>query len=1016
MLQDIGKTNQKIILSGPPGSGKTRRLIEYFNDARKSGREDHVLFIVPDSGAREHLRDIIARNTPDGIPSTFCDKGIQSLQSLIMSLAGSESAGDTHLRAMIEKWIGEKKFDAENNPILKTSGGRDSLARAIGTLRSYGQTVESIKSIPAAILSKDSPLMRGMALWEEWLEDSGRTDERDIIESAMSKVSAATWDMVLIDGFTEIKPLQWKLIRKIIENANKVAVAIDPDQIPSRELFDKFPGLGFEEVKLEPGCRWKNCDDLRWLAEVGLWEIHACRPDSCPEKPFSEHLKIIKAGNPAIEASQLAREVARCIADGYEYRDIAILAPSLGSMYEVIMSEFSRAGIPVRFFITHSLTGTGPGIFVSQLLSMMDGDWDDEIFCALLSNPISGIPKEDASKAIEATCSKYRLGSVDAWINWAKKNTSELTVEFLERFSGLVRYQKIEPENFANQIISIAVQAVRQSWREFPDEFIANEGWAWRAIESNLTQSAKVFSEVFPTSPPSKIAEFLKSELESAKGKPLDRRGNCVNAVTLLGARTWGVKVAMVCGLSGNYFPHKPSRNPFLPDHLRIALDPPLPKYDELRERELALFRIAATRASERLIISWSAEDSSGSPQLPSGPVEKCVEWILDGKMPETVEHNPPKSLDEAVFVSDVASLALENRIDDPGLISRLEDKLKHRIVDPITDEHYEIPLMHEANKLVNAATGSLDRPISPTDLNHLSQCPYRFFAKRALGLADPNRDKVQRGFDNLQWGSIAHNALSEWFREGKTGDFEPLVREAFKKQRELGIDSLSEARLKQIVDALNRFAEFEKNNWPDGFRQVESELVFDTPERRERMRCRKGYDPVEIRIDDDITLSLSGRIDRLDIKNEKIAMVADYKRSGGANKNQLAEGVDLQLACYIELVKRGMGFDVALACFLPLNRIDENKSGNVISDRDLSGGVGTGFFKPVDELSVDGYLEKFRERIAKLIKKLSTGDIAPIPTDKNKCGRSCDYHDLCRFRFSGDDDPDGGGGGEADV
>jgi ATP-dependent helicase/DNAse subunit B len=256
---------------------------------------------------------------------------------------------------------------------------------------------------------------------------------------------------------------------------------------------------------------------------------------------------------------------------------------------------------------------------------------------------------------------------------------------------------------------------------------------------------------------------------------------------------------------------------------------------------------------------------------------------------------------------------------------------------------------------------------------------------------------------------------LSEWFRGGKTLDFEPLVREAFKKQRELGSDSLTEARLGQIVDALNRFAEFEKINWPDRFRQVESELVFDTLERRERMRCRHGHDPVEFQIEDDITLSLSGRIDRLDIKNENIAMVADYKRSGGANKNQLVEGVDLQLACYIELVKRGMGYDVALACFLPLNKIDENKSGNVISDLDLSVGIETGFFKPVDELSVDGYLEKARERIAQLVNKLSTGDIAPIPTDKNKCGRSCDYHDLCRFRFSGDDDPDSGGG-ETDV
>ena len=1011
MTRDKETQPSRIILSGPPGSGKTRRLIEYFNDARIHGNEDRMLFIVPDSSAREHLRDIIARNSPPNVPVSFSDKGIHSLQSLIGSLAQRASASESHLRALIDKWIDTGQLNPDLHPILKSSGGKRKLAKSVWTLRSHGETYENLKKLPPSAIDKDSPLLQGISLWESWLAETGKSDEQDVIEKAIAEIGSNAWDMVLIDGFTEIKPLQWKLIGKLIDGIDNVAIAIDPEQYPSHELYDKFISLGFVEHKLESGCRWENCEDLRWLVDVGLWEIHACRPDSCPEKPSVEHLKIIRAANPAIEASQLAREVARCIEKGYEYSDMAILAPSLASISHVIGPEFSRHGIPIRFFINLPIVNTAPGIFVVQVLSLIIGDWDDEKVCELLSNPISGIPDKDAAKAIKFTCSKCRLGSPDAWLNWAKANTSGITFEFLEKIHGLRSTKKVDPVKFANEIISISAPAIRKTWKDFPDSLIGSEGWALRAVESCLLNSSLVFTEIFPTSTPLKIAAFLKSELESAKGKPLDRRSNCVNAVTLLGSRTWGVKVAMVCGLSRNYFPHDPSRNPFLPDRLRIALDPPLPKYDELKKREEALFRIAVTRASDKLILSWSDEDQSGSPQLPSGPVQKCVEWILDGKMPDPVEHDPPKSLNDAVFGTDIASLALENHVEDAGLFSAIEKKTGLSVADAVRDAQYDKPFISEAKELVTALTGTPYRPVSPTDLNHLSQCPYRFFAKRVLGLSNPNRDEVQKGFDHLKWGTIAHNALSEWFRNGKTDDFEILVRNAVKKRSEITNDSLTEARIEQIVDALNRFAEFEENFWPEGFVQTESELVFDAPESWSRKNTEKGHDPVEIPIDDELKLYLGGRIDRLDAKEGKVAMVVDYKRSGGVNKKQLLAGIDLQLACYIELVKRGLGFDVAIACFLPLKRIDESKSGSVISDPDLIPATAKGFFKTDDKLNVDEYLGAARERISQLVRNLSTGHITPFPTEHDKCGRSCDYHDLCRFRFSGDDDSDGSGG-----
>lgn len=1003
---------RKIIFSGPPGSGKTRKLIDIFNEARKEGREDKVLFLVPDSGAREHIRDIIARHSPADVPRAFSDRGIHSLYSYTKKIGGDPTAGKIHLHALINKWVDGNKINTVKNPVLNTSGGRIALERAISTLRSNGYNSGTFSKLPESVIGQNSVLLTGLKLWEEWLSETGKFDERDVLEKAVENADAEKWDTILIDGFTEINPLQWKVMERLIQTVENVAVALDPKQIPSKDLYNKFIHLGFKEDGLDAGLRWKNSNDLRWLADVESWDIHSSKPDSCQKNQDENRIKIIKAGNPRIEASQLAREVTRCIADGYEYKDIAILTPSLGKIHRVLKSEFSRAGIPIRFYLTIPLSETGPGNFVRQLLEIVGGNWDDRAVCSLLSNPVSGIPHEDSSRANYVTGTKWRLGSMDAWLAWADKNAGKPTREFLHKLAELSNKKEIDPVEFTGEIIRVAGDKIRASWKEFPDDLIQDEGWALRAVESCLAGSSSAYRDIHRVSSKDKLIGFLKTELSLAKGKPLDRRSECVNAVTLLGSRTWGIKVALVCGLSRNNFPKKPVKNTFLPDELRKNLDPPMPSYDELKDREEALFRIAVTRASDRITLSWPSTDSSGSPNLPSGPIEKLVEWILNGEEPKTIEHDPPGDVNKCVFVRDLASLALENKIDDPELIKSVSADLGIPLADAVNSEKYESVTIEDKEFLSRSATGSKDKPVSPTDLNHLSQCPYRFFAKRVLGLSDPNRDRVRKGFDFMHWGNIAHDALSEWFRGGKKDDFEPLVRKAFNKQRELTGNSVTEARIGQIVDALNRFAKFERDHWPDGFTQIESELVFDTPEKRDRRHKGKGYDPVEFKIDEDVTIFLSGRVDRVDAGEGNVAIVSDYKRSFKVDK-YLRKGLDFQLACYIELVKAGLGIDVAMACYLPIKNITAKGVGSVIFDPETDLNLDNSIFKTRDELLLDTHLGIVRENIAGLVGKLGGGKIDPIPTDHDKCGRKCDYHDLCRFKFSGDEGQSGDGGSD---
>ncbi len=1008
------RSQESCVLTGPPGSGKTRALLDLFRQAIRDGREADSFFIVPDSGAMEHMRDLIARTcreTP-GLPTAFSDRGVHSLQSLVRKLGGIPSADVAHCRALISRWAGEGRIDAVRFRSLGTSGGQAALAQAVLTLRREGHTFESLSSLNEQTIPILSPLRTAMRLWEEWLRESGKRDAQDVLRSASEAAKNHKPHMVLVDGFTEIRPLHRSIVETLAAGAMRCAVAIDPDQYPARELLDRFLSLGFEERKTLSSGRWPERDELGWLADVDSWDIHGSRPSSCPESIPPNRLRIIRAGDERIEAAILAREVARCVREDLRYSDVVIISPNLGQFRKTLAAEFRRAGIPLRFYVDEPLIETGPGALIDAFLAVLSGDFSDETVVRLLTHPAIGFPPEESRKALVDTKTKYRLGSRDAWLDRSDGVTKGILL-------GIARLQDkppVDATELAEKLAELAEERIRVGWSAIPDNLVAEEAWSWERVRSTLLESSRILDETQVGGTVPDIARFLGSELRDALARPLDRRRDCVNAVTLLGARTWGVPVAMVSGLSRVYFPPRRKLNPFLPDDLREILDPPLPTYEELQKREEALFRMAVTRASDRLILTWPETDSQGSPLLPSGPLERCMEWLCDAVRPAEVDNDPPFDVGDAVFPADIAAIALEEKIDDPALKITLSERAGHFPDDVVRSESYESIVTSGGDALVGAACGSLEAPITPTDLNALAQCPYRFFARRILRLSESQRDLVGEGFSEMQWGIIAHEALSQWFRGGKVGDFDELVRSAAAKRREIAPGSVSEARISQIVDALRRFERFDiEFIRKTGFEQKWSELVFG-PERKRDQRER--HDPVAFDIGNGLMLTLGGRIDRIDVNKDNDALILDYKRSRGVGEKKLKDARDLQLACYIALVTQGLGLDVAAAAFIPLIKVRTDGCGRVIYDPDRASALDPKAFRrdeKDDALEIERHLEVAKRRIGELVRAISSGDITPSPLDKTECGDKCPYRDLCRYEFTGEEGVTEDGESDAD-
>jgi hypothetical protein len=1014
-----GSEPERIVYTGPPGSGKTRRILELFCERRRAGREDHALLIVPDAPAREHMRDVLARNAPSDLPASYSDKGIQTIHSLPGMFGVRANASQLDCRILIDKNIENGKIASAGIRILHTPGGRTALARSIGTLRENGFDAGKLSAQAGNLPFESKILIDTMNLWEEWLLHEGKTDALILLKNAKVEAEKRKWDLVLIDGFTEILPPQYDLLKAIIEHAEHAAVALDPKQPPSDKLLAQLKLYGFFErtLTLDETCRWGKPCLFRWLADIDSWRIEEELPKFPDPSATCDELTFLEASDPRIEASAIAREVALEVGKGRSYADLAILAPHLGAFRETLESEFRRAGIPLRCYVDRSILETGPGAFMDAVLAVASGDWSDTCITELLSHPGAGIPSDEARDASLHTSVDERLGSKERWLGWVGKQKDWKSYELLHEIDVLTNSDVTDPVKFTGKLTDLVGSKLRESWCDLDDSLVEDEGWAWECVRENVLDTGRALSQAEEEYSVSDITVFIREELKGVQARPLDRRRNCVSALTLMGARTWSIPVAIVAGLTRSYFPRRSVPDAFLPDKLREALVPSLPGSREMRDRKQAEFRIAVTRATGRLILSMPLADRDGSPLLPSVPLTKCREWLGERAKGCTVQYlnDPPMSPDRAVYKSDIGSQLYQLKINDKELFGKLESSGEMKSGIAVARSHYEKPVLNDASMLVNAAKGSHQSPISATHLNNLAQCKYRFFASRLLKLRESDRTRIANGLDYAQWGSIAHEALALWHKSGRKAKFEDVIQQACERLlRGIPDSSVIEGRKRQLVDALDRFRQFEdKYIIPLGFRPEYVELDFHARPPESRKDWPNRHEPVEFTVSPDNTLVLGGRIDRVDIGAEDTALIIDYKRSESSvagNIKRLVEDRDFQLAIYIALAEKGLGLNVQLAFFMPLIESTPESVNKVLADDSISGYLEAFDIKRLKvPVNPEEHLLNAMARISGLIEELKSSDITPKPADEALCGTACAYHDLCRFRFTGDEPGSGG-------
>jgi ATP-dependent helicase/nuclease subunit B len=817
-----------------------------------------------------------------------------------------------------------------------------------------------------------------------------------------SRPSTLDFQSLWLDSFAEMTPQELDLLAAVVPFCGRATLAFCLENEPETETSwlsiwssigktfqqcrQRIANLPDCEIKIEilPRDPGKSRFISPALQQLEMrWQRSAGVPPAkghADETSALHSIHLVACANPGAEAVFTAREVLRFVRHGGRFRDAAVLVRNLDGYHKPLARVFRRYGIPFFLDRRESVAHHALAELTRSSLRTVTFDWlHDDWFAALKA----GFSFADEAETPLRACGVDRLENEALARGWhgAKWREPLQIAENPELSESLEQLREVilPPfQNFAGQLArwknkptgTQLADALREFWSEMKVEqtlehwSLADPGKSsivnrqssihqtvWEQMNAWLDNVALAFSdEALPLREWLPILEAGLANLTVGVIPPaLDQ--------VLIGAidraRNPDLKLALVLGVNESVFPAAPAAPTILTDadrdELRQCSGAPGPDLRERLARERYLGYIAGTRASEKLVVTFSRHDADGKTLNPS-PFITHLCRIFPGL--EIEESSGETKLAEAEHVSEIAPSLMavwssEQERRPPArrdtdywqqqAVSGAGVPSQFMAVNPAAEtvnnwrELLALPVVAElAKSLRQLREPDSTEPLSPalaeklfgltlrssvSRLEEFAQCPFRFFVHSGL------RAEERKVFelDAREQGSFQHEVLKMFH--------EQLSAEG-KRWRDITPPDARE-RVGKIAAALAL-------NYRDGLLRTDEQNRFTARVLAESlqdfvetlvtwMRGQYEFDPAvaelefgfgaggapawEINLGAGHRLALRGRIDRIDLCRETgdraLCVVMDYK--SGQNKLDkvlIEHGVQLQLLAYLAAVR----------------------------------------------------------------------------------------------------------------
>ncbi len=914
-----------MLLIGPPGSGKTHFVLEQIEAAVREGRGDEARLVVPTVSMARHTLHTLAR------------RGTAVAADMVTTLADFTARLTPEAREpspALSAWLIEQAIKDSGRAEFQTLGDMAGPAAAAGrTMREFWAAgCDAAHVAPLCSSPAQQAFADVFRRYEQRLDELGLVSPWGRFQRAAAFIRAGALDPlreVYFDGFFHLTAGERELIQAVADTIEKPIITLIEDPRPALE--------GLPTRRLE--------------------KVH--RPSVTPT--------VSEAATPTHEIEEIARAIlsdsasrgsnGKAAGRRTSFADYGVVLRSPEAYAPIIRRVFERFGIPFRLRRAEPLSAHADVRFLPALLEAAEQGFPAEKTLLALRHPACAAGDPDDLDAFDFAVRRNLPGRGLDFLEQHAKPYPSVTKRLVAlRETAAWPRESLPPPEWAER-----VSEFHRDWSRPPEigDGAASQPaaydrvLAWRAAARAVTAfraAAEEAAALLAVSGETKasFSAYLRAldfVLRRTSVSAPDNRRDVVQVLSIFEARQWELPVVFVPGLVEGQFPRRPERDLFFTEADRERLRRggiPLRSADDREAEERLLFRVASTRAREKLFLGHARLDEQSRPLLRSFLLETAKE---------------------------------KDRALAPV---RLREQASKYAVPSST--HIRFP---ELRQWIVAKHESF----SPTSLERFLQCPFQYFADRTLRLKEAPPAPEDR-LDALVEGNIVHRAMAIW-SEDRTRPILEILREVF--ALELNHNRIPKtfrtlAALYRIEDDLERFcAERTAGGIPGATRQG-YEVDFDYLAER----------------DEGDNLLIRGRVDRYEILGEEYAFVVDYKYSGEQQIRGLVRGHDqghrVQGSLYLLGLEKQLGLRPAGMQFWGL-RGKTTRRGWVVEGR-----VPEEFIQPTDskvtEKNLRGILNQGLERALDAMDEIRAGRVEVAPRDREECNSRCNFRDLCRIQL----------------
>lgn len=990
------------VIPGPARSGKTARVLEIFAQASRDGRSP--LLVVPASldmqSVRRRLCERIEVIDPSAVLTfvALAEKVLRGARVPFRPIS-------LHQRELIIRSI-TAELDREDKisffaGSLASPGLYRELLSLIRELKTWQIEPEKFRRFPTARTARDRELALIYERYQDLLRErrlydsEGRFWEaRRVLESRCPLEPLP--GVLLLDGFSDFTPNEMTLLEAMGAHVAEVVISLPlmdaADGDPFEKTRDTWRRLERLERSFEVSC--EAAREPQGAAVTAAIAAHLFR-DAAPKTAPGDALKAFSTAGVRLEMRETARECKRLILGGLPARDIVVIVRRLPAYLATAQDAFGEMGIP--FETPVGCSQAYPGLFplLFALGDVVEGGFARAEVTALFGSPyidlqgfaggldaavfarvareagvIRGLAQWRARlQALAARSQKAAARAEDA----AKEGKRADDVHRVDADAALAALEAVERlwellQPFSRPLTSPAAAALLREVVDalglrrrildsaIPEGALCADLAAFAAIDEGLAAMAESDEPALLS-----MRDFLTmlERLVAAEGSAdATARAGGVRILDAASARNLSFPVVFLAGLTGDAWPSRLRVGPFYTRRERDTLSKEhgMGSRDERMHvaAERLLFYQAATRAREKLYLSWPASDEDGKAILRSFYVEELLNLF---ELPEGFlsEYGPARavlemadaaSAREAGMAAGTRTGTAESAAEAAGAIAAGWRKfaafpraLRGAAVE--TRRESLEPLDRFDGVLSTGAAGRVAQKFPPGkswSQSHISSyalCPLAFFLRTVLGVERP--EEPEPTLTARELGSMAHDVMARFFKRlreapgieaifdedaaGATGGIldEALAAVAAGHESRYGLagDALWGIERDRLRRMLREFwtGELERLRKPDreGRYYVPAFFEHSFGKRGAEAADDGGAGPV-FQVAGGARESVHGRIDRVDFLGEDPLAratgegglaVIDYKTSSAPSKKSVQSLCDLQMPIYLYALRR---------------------------------------------------------------------------------------------------------------